>query len=179
MCPSKQELRAQIRLRKRAMSLEEIQQRSQVLCELFLQSDAYRKADTIYGYLPFNQEVNTLPLLRQALLDGKKVALPKCYGKDMRFIYITDLSSVQASPFGAPEPVDDTPVARDETALVLVPGLAFDREGYRLGYGGGFYDRFLAKEPNHPTIALCYDFQLVSNFQTDPHDIPVSIVLHA
>lgn len=179
MYPSKQELRAQIRQRKRALSQEEIRQRSQMLCELFLQSDAYRKADTIYGYLPFNQEVNTLPLLQQALLDGKKVALPKCYGKEMRFIYITDLSSVQASPLGAPEPADDTPLARDETALVLVPGLAFDAKGHRLGYGGGFYDRFLAKELNHPTIALCYDFQMVSHLQTDPHDIPVSTVLHA
>ena len=60
-----------------------------------------------------------------------------------------------------------------------MPGLAFDEKGNRLGYGGGYYDRFLAGEPNHPTVALCYDFQLVETLETDEFDIPVDLVLRA
>ena len=80
---------------------------------------------------------------------------------------------------GIPEPVADTPVAEDTTALVLMPGLAFTKQGDRMGYGGGFYDRFLAEEPNHPTLALCYEFQIVDNLPTEEFDIPVDTVLWA
>ena len=66
---------------------------------------------------------------------------------------------------------------KDTFALVLMPGLAFDREGHRIGYGGGFYDRFLEQEPNHPTVALCYGFQMYDHLDTDPHDIPVDLVI--
>lgn len=173
---TKQELRHRIRLLKRAMDASDIAERSEQLCRMVLNTEAYREAGTLYGYLSFNQEVQLLPLLQQALRDGKQVALPKCFGKEMRFILMSDLSRIQCSAFGAPEPVDDEPIARDPAALVIVPGLAFDRQGYRTGYGGGYYDRFLAQEPDHPTIGLCYDFQLVSRLETDPHDIPVDIV---
>lgn len=173
---SKKELREYIRQRKQAMTPEEILQRSAQLCRKVLQTDAYRNAKTIYGYLPFNQEVGILPLLEQALAEGKQVAVPKCYGKEMRFIIADDFSRVCLSPKGVPEPVADSPVASDPTALVIVPGLAFDPEGHRVGYGGGFYDRFLASEPGHPTIALCYDFQLFPKLHTDPHDIPADTV---
>ena len=80
---------------------------------------------------------------------------------------------------GIPEPVADGPVADDPTALVLMPGLAFDHEGHRIGYGGGFYDKFLAQEPNHPTLALCYDFQMMEHLDTEEFDIPVDCVLWA
>lgn len=173
---SKQELRQRIRLLKQAMDAADIAARSEQLCRMVLQTDAYRNADTLYGYLPFNQEVQTLPLLQQAVSDGKQVALPRCFGREMRFIVMSDLSRIQYSSFGAPEPVDTGPVAADPSALVIVPGLIFDRRGYRIGYGGGYYDRFLAREPSHPTIALCYDFQLVARLETDPHDIPVDTV---
>ena len=78
-----------------------------------------------------------------------------------------------------PEPIADEPIADDETALVLMPGMAFDPQGHRIGYGGGFYDKFLAKEPNHPTLALCYDFQMVEYLETEEFDIPVDTVLWA
>ncbi len=175
----KKELRRQIREKKRAMTEEDILRRSEALGVLFLQSDLYKKARTIYGYLPYNQEVRTVPILKQALRDGKKVAVPKVYGDTMRFLYLTDLNAVAKGYAGIPEPIADEPVAEDETALVLMPGLAFDPQGHRMGYGGGFYDKFLEKEPNHPTIALCYDFQMLPHLETESHDIPVDLVLWA
>ena len=176
---NKQELRAKIRAQKRAMTEEMIARKSEALGKLFVQSEAYKNARSIYGYLPYNQEVRTTPMLEQALRDGKKVAVPKCYGDEMRFIWMDDLSKVEKGYANIPEPIADGPVADDETALVLMPGLAFDPQGHRCGYGGGFYDKFLAAEPDHPTLALCYDFQMLPHLETEDHDIPVNYVIWA
>ena len=175
----KKELRKWIRDQKRAMTPEQIKNASRILAEKFFATSYYRDAVTIYGYLPYNQEVRTVPILRKALLDGKKVAVPKVYGDTMRFIYLEDLDAVAPSEMGIPEPVADAPIACDEKALVLMPGLAFDPKGNRMGYGGGFYDKFLAQEPEHPTVALCYSFQMVDSIPTDDYDIPVDCVLWA
>ena len=163
----KKELRAHIRAQKRAMTPEQIVSASEKLCALFLKTEAYQKAEAVYGYLPYNQEVRTWAILEQALRDGKKVAVPKVYGDTMRFVYITDLSAVETGYAGIPEPVADEPVADDAHALVLMPGLAFDKKGGRIGYGGGFYDKFLAAEPGHPTVALCYGFQMVEQLPAE------------
>ena len=175
----KQALRKQIRDQKRAMTESEIVSKSEQLGRLFTASEAYKQAKTIYGYLPYNQEVRTTAMLQQALDDGKRVAVPKCYGDEMRFIYLDDLSKVEKGYCNIPEPIEDGPIADDPTALVLMPGLAFDPQGHRMGYGGGFYDKFLAAEPNHPTLALCYDFQMLEHLETEAHDIPVDLVLWA
>ena len=175
----KKALRKQIREKKRAMTEGQILEASARLGELFAASEAYRQAKSIYGYLPYNQEVRTVPMLERAIRDGKRVAVPKCYGDEMRFIWMDDLSKVEKGYAGIPEPIADGPVADDETALVLMPGLAFDPQGRRVGYGGGFYDRFLAKEPEHPTLALCYDFQMLPELETEEFDIPVDCVLWA
>ncbi len=175
----KKALRKKIREQKRAMTLEQIEMASRKLVEQFLALEAYRKAKTLYGYLPYNQEVRTVPILEQALADGKRVAVPKIYDDEMRFIYLTDLSQVETGYAGIPEPIADGPIADDPTALVLMPGLAFDREGHRIGYGGGFYDKFLSAEPGHPTVALCYAFQMVDEIPIESYDIPVDLVLWA
>lgn len=175
----KKELRAMIRAQKRAMPDELIVEKSERLGELFAASDAYRNANAIYGYLPYNQEVRTVAMLERAISDGKRVAVPKCYGEEMRFIWMDDLSKVEKGYAGIPEPLEDGPVADDATALVLMPGLAFDPQGHRIGYGGGFYDKFLAAEPEHPTLALCYDFQMLDHLETEEFDIPVDTVLWA
>ena len=172
-------LRNSIRARKRAMTEEEIVSRSDALAQKFYASEAYKNAKTIYGYMPYNQEVRTIPMMEQALKDGKRVAIPKCYGDEMKFIFIDDLSKVEKGYANIPEPIADEPVADDTTALVLMPGLAFDPQGHRCGYGGGFYDKFLAAEPEHPTLALCYEFQMLDHLETEEYDIPVDTVLWA
>ena len=175
---NKKELRTIIRAQKRAMTEEMIREKSEALARQFYETEQYRSARSIYGYLPYNQEVRTVAMLEQALRDGKRVAVPKCYDDEMRFIWMEDLSRVEKGYAGIPEPIADAPVADDETALVLMPGLAFDKEGHRIGYGGGFYDKFLAKEA-HPTLALCYDFQVFESLETEEFDIPVDKVLWA
>lgn len=175
----KKQLRKQVRDLKKAMSQELIEEKSRQLKSLFCDCEQYREAKTIYGYLPYNQEVRTVPILEQAIRDGKRVAVPKVYGDEMRFIYMDDLTAVAKSDMGIPEPIVDGPVADDATALVLMPGVVFDPMGHRIGYGGGFYDKFLAAEPNHPTVALCYDFQVLPHLDTEAFDVPVDLVLWA
>ena len=176
---NKKELRDYIRKFKRAMTKEEIAVKSEKLGELFLASDLYKQAKNIYGYLPYNQEVRTTAMLEQAQKDGKRIAVPKILGDTMIFVWLDDLRAVEKGYSGIPEPIDLTPVADDPTALVLMPGMAFDPQGHRCGYGGGFYDKFLASEPNHPTLALCYDFQVLEHLETEEFDIPVDCVLWA
>ena len=176
---NKSELRSHIRTLKRAMSEESITLKSDFLAHAFFDTSFYRDAKTIYGYVNYNQEVRTKPILEQALRDGKQIALAKCYGDDMRFIQVSDLNTLSKSKSGVPEPIADEPEGDDETALVLMPGLAFDPQGHRCGYGGGFYDKFLAAEPDHPTLALCYEFQMLPHLETEAHDIPVDYVLWA
>lgn len=174
----KRALRRQISAQKAALTQQQINRASETLAQLLRAHPLYRAANALYAYVSYNQEVRTLPLIARALADGKRVAVPKVYGETMRFLWLDDLSRLAPGAYGIPEPVFDEPEADDPTALVLMPGLAFDAQGHRLGYGGGFYDRFLQREP-HPTIALCYDFQLLSELQVEAHDIPVDAVLSA
>ncbi len=173
----KKALRKRIAEQKRAMTPEQIEAASQRLAERLFQTDAYQNALSIYGYLSYNQEIRTLPILRRAMIDGKRVAVPKVYGDEMRFIWMDDLSLVAPGYYDIPVPIADGPVADDELALMLMPGLAFDPEGHRVGYGGGFYDRYLAAHPDHKLVALCYGFQLVDHLDCEAHDIPVHRVI--
>lgn len=173
----KKALRKRIAEQKRAMTPEQIEAASQRLAERLFQTDAYQNALSIYGYLSYNQEIRTFPILRRAMIDGKRVAVPKVYGDEMRFIWMDDLSLVAPGYYDIPEPIADGPVADDELALMLMPGLAFDPEGHRVGYGGGFYDRYLAAHPDHKLVALCYGFQLVDHLDCEAHDIPVHRVI--
>ena len=173
----KKALRAEIKAQKRAMTEEQIAATSEALAQQLYAHPAYQEAKSIFGYLSYNQEVRTMPMLEQAQKDGKRVAVPKVIGDTMIFIWLDDLSRIELGYCNIPEPIDNGPEAVDETALVMMPGLAFDPTGRRCGYGGGFYDRYLEQHPDHPTIAMCYGFQMFEELETDPHDIPVNYVL--
>ena len=173
----KKALRAEIKAKKRAMTEEQIAATSEALARQLYAHPAYQNAKCIFGYLSYNQEVRTMPMLEQAQKDGKRVAVPKVIDDTMIFIWLDDLSRVELGYCSIPEPMDNGPEAVDETALVLMPGLAFDPTGRRCGYGGGFYDRYLEEHPGHPTLAMCYGFQMFDHLDTDPHDIPVNFVL--
>ena len=175
----KKALRHEMARKKKAMTPEEIDRCSADLARQLFAHPLYQKAKSLYCYLSYNQEVRTMPILEQAIRDGKRVAVPKVLsgGSRMAFLWLDDLQAVAPGYYNIPEPIADGPEADDPAALVIMPGLAFDRAGNRMGYGGGFYDRFLAQHPGHPTIALCYDFQLVDHLETEAHDIPVDAVL--
>ncbi|MBR1558646.1 MAG: 5-formyltetrahydrofolate cyclo-ligase [Clostridia bacterium] len=173
----KKALRREIGAKKSALSAEEVGRRSAILAEKLFEAEQYRDCRSLYAYLSFNEEVRTDPIIERAWADGKRVAVPKVVGKEMVFIWIDSFDALGPGYYGITEPVNDGPVADDQTALVLMPGLAFDPEGHRVGYGGGFYDRFLENEPDHPLVALCYDFQMYDHLDVESHDVPVDLVI--
>lgn len=173
----KKALRREIGAKKSALSASEIECRSAILADKLFETPQYRDCDALYAYLSFNQEVRTNPIIERAWADGKRVAVPKVIGRDMVFIWLTSYDQLGPGYYGITEPLENGPVADDRRALVLMPGLAFDPEGHRVGYGGGFYDRFLEAEPEHPLVALCYDFQMFPRLEVESHDIPVDVVI--
>lgn len=170
-------LRREISEKKRALSPKQIKAASAVLAQKLFDHPLYQQADALYAYLSYNQEVRTDGIIRRAMREGKRVAVPKIVEGEMVFLWLTEDSVIAPGYKGIPEPVEGEP-AQAPDALVLMPGLAFTPDGARMGYGGGFYDRFLCAEA-HPTIALCYDFQLLSALPVAAHDIPVDAVLSA
>ena len=176
----KRALRREIAAQKRALSPAQIEAASADLTAQLLAHPLFRAARSLYAYLSYNQEVRTLPLIRQAQALGKRVAVPKVFGEtEMRFLWLDDPARIAPGAYGIPEPVDDGPEADDPAALVLMPGLAFDPQGHRLGYGGGFYDRTLAELSPRPfTVGLGYTNGYVDDFQPEAHDQPLDAILN-
>ncbi len=172
----KRALRREISEKKRALTADAIEARSSLLAQRLFDTRHYRRARSVYAYLSFNQEVRTRPIIERAWADGKRVAVPRVAGDEMAFVWLDSFDGLAISGFGVPEPAEGE-IADDESALVLMPGLAFDREGNRVGYGGGYYDRYLARHLDHVKIALCYDFQLVDAIDAETHDIPADLVI--
>ena len=175
----KKALRREIGALKRAMTEEQIDVYSRDLTEKFCATEYYKEADSVYAYLPYNQEVRTWDIVQRAWADGKKVAVPKVYGDTMKFLWLENFEAIAPGGWDIPEPTFDEPEADDERALILMPGLAFDPQGHRMGYGGGFYDRYLEKHTLHKLVALCYPFQLLDHLETEAHDVPVHMVICA
>ncbi|MBP3488011.1 MAG: 5-formyltetrahydrofolate cyclo-ligase [Roseburia sp.] len=155
-----------------AMTAEEVRQKSGMVCARLLASDWYEESGTIYGYYPLGKEVDPLPFLAQALLDGKTVALPVSEKADcrMEFRRITSLSQVAEGNFHVMEPEKTCPLIQAEDAVVIVPGVVFDRTGNRYGYGRGYYDRYFARFPGLRRMALAYENQMEARldvFKTD------------
>ena len=172
----KKALRALVRRKRSELSRAELLRRSDALAREFVNSDVYRRASTLYAYLSISGEVSTAPILRQARLDGKTVAVPRVTEGELRFIRLEENPPIAPGYRGIPEPVGGEEI-REPNALVLTPGVAFTPGGGRMGYGGGFYDRFFALEPGHPRVGLCFGFQIFPSLPTEPHDITVDQVI--
>ena len=132
-------------------------------------------ADTIFVFLSFGIEVDTLPLVEQLLGAGKSVCIPLIVDKNMKAIGIDNLHQLQKNKMGILEPLgDEREVHREEIDLIVVPGVAFDSRGYRIGYGGGYYDKFMEDmKRSVPKIAISYDIQIIEKVNKDPWDIRV------
>lgn len=140
-----------------------------------LQSEAFARADVVFLYLAVRGEVETQPILGAALAAGKRVAAPVCGpGGWMEFRCFAGTHQFAPGRFGIPEPLGSCPVARATAdSLCLVPGLAFDRRGFRLGYGGGYYDRFLPTFPGR-AVGLVRSAFLLEHLPADAFDQRVS-----
>ena len=172
----KSELRKQVLHEMKANPREQKQFIDQALTERLLQHPFYQEAKVIATYLSFPHEFQTQRLIEQALKDGKKVLIPKTYPKGRMDFVVYDPQQLVKTAFGLLEPQGDLEVVdASQIDLIHVPGLAFTTEGYRIGYGGGYYDRYLKHLSGH-TFSTIYPCQ-IQDFIPESHDIPVQEVL--
>ena len=172
----KAELRKKILQEMKALSQEQKQAMDRALTERFLRHPFYQEAKTIATYLSFPHEFQTQGLIKQALKEGKKVLIPKTYPKGRMEFVVYDPQQLVKTSFGLLEPQGDLEVVEpSQIDLIHVPGLAFTTESYRIGYGGGYYDRYLENFAGH-TMSTIYPCQ-IQNFNSEDHDIPIQEVL--
>lgn len=147
----------------------------QYLLEQLIALPAYKVAQVIATYLAFPHEYDTSLLINQALKDGKRLVVPKTY-KQGRMIFVDyDPDNLVATSFGLMEPASDLAVEKSEIDLIHVPGVVFNAEGYRIGYGAGYYDRYLS-DFEGMTVSMVYPCQ-EKDFTPDSHDVAVREVI--
>ena len=179
----KRQLRTTLLHRLRTQKEEERRRKSEAIGRKLFRLAAFRRARTVLCYVSLPYEVQTRQLIEQMLEAGKRVVVPRVCKRALILSELLDPDQDLAlGSFGVwePRPRAVRPVPVKKLDLVMVPGLAFDRQGQRLGHGQGYFDRLLARVPAAtPTVGLCFDFQLLDRLPTDPHDQAVQAVLSA
>ena len=148
------------------------------VCAHLADAAEYRGADSVFCFVGHGAEIDTRPFLERALRDGKALYVPRCRGNGlMEAVRIGDLDCLKPGMFGIPEPDGDLPAADGSgIALAVAPCLAADAEGYRLGRGGGYYDRFLASFKG-TAILLCPEKMLLPRVPRDAWDVKCARVI--
>ncbi len=172
---TKQAARDRMRGLRKELSGRERESRDQAIRENVLKFLAEQRKLWLFSFVSYGTEPDTCGIIRHVLAEGKrKVAVPRVEGREMEFYRITFMDELQPGYQGIPEPVTAECV-RAEDGVMLLPGLAFDLEKNRVGYGGGFYDRYLEKCNMKllTTVGIAYDFQIVDRINTEPFDCRV------
>lgn len=172
----KKNIRKEIFKRRKEADPVQLTEKSRIICNKVIGLDAFQNSDTVFVYVDFKREVETKKIIETAWKMGKKVAAPRVEGRNMNFYLIERMEQLEPGYFDIPEPTTNVP-ADDEEAILVVPGVAFDRDRHRAGYGQGFYDRYLEKHPRHKTVAVAFDFQIVDEVPSEPTDICPQMVI--
>lgn len=178
----KEDLRKIILAKRDAMGETDNKRLSDTICRSLISLSPYESAKTIMCFLSFRSEVDTSLIVENVLVSGKRLVVPviDLKTKTIKLSYVKSMDDLVENTYGILEP---SPSAFKEASpkdidLVLVPGACFNLKGYRIGYGGGYYDKFLPQiRKDALTLGLCFDFQIVSSISPEKHDIPVDIVL--
>ncbi|MBI4632525.1 MAG: 5-formyltetrahydrofolate cyclo-ligase [Deltaproteobacteria bacterium] len=178
----KKHIRKTILASRNALSGRQIESMSRRIFERFTRLDEARICSTMMAFLHFGTEVITDTIIAWGWREGKRVAVPLCQPETKQLIIsaIETFDDVEPGYFGVREPKKHLlkPLEKSQIDLVLVPGVAFDRRGYRVGYGGGYYDRFLsAIGKDVPKIGLVFASQLIEAVPADSHDLPVDKII--
>lgn len=178
--PIKKKLRAEARAMRRSMSPEGKQTLDRKIKNKLLNLWAVREAQTVLCYVSTDIEVDTREFINALLQMGKRVAVPRCEGEksEMNFYYIESLSELSPGSFGVdePDPQKNVMVGKTEGSVCIVPAFMFDKKGYRLGYGKGYYDRYLSRY-NGSAIGICYSANLQDELFHGKYDRAVDLVV--
>jgi 5-formyltetrahydrofolate cyclo-ligase len=176
-------VRRKILNKRRRLNDRDIRSKSLAICKGLVSTDAFINSRNVMAFMSFRNEVDTRFIVDHCLATNRKVIIPITDVKNKKLI-LSELwdpdTELGISPFGIPEPLPQfiRPFNATNLDLVLVPGVAFDRRGYRIGYGGGYYDRFLASigKKVH-TIGLAFELQITGRIPIDAYDIPVDCII--
>ena len=168
----KTEIRTEVKRRRAEASPKYLHEASLRIKDRFVKTEAYAKEEILLAYVDAKREVETRLIMQQALEDGRKVAAPRVDGDGiMHYYYIESLEDLEPGSFGIMEPKKSCPLCETEKGLLLMPGVAFDEHCHRVGYGGGYYDRYLERHPGLVHIALAFEFQVFPEVPFEDHDI--------
>ncbi len=181
----KKTLRKEIITKRNNIDVTEKENKDKKILDRFYDSKYYKESKHIFVYISYGSEINTKEIINKAFKDNKKVYVPRTEFKTrlMDAVEIKSLDNLIKSSYGALEPSKEEPyIDPNELDLIVVPGLAFDRNGGRMGYGAGFYDRYfkkISKENLSKVIklALTYDFQLLDEVPMSEQDVPVDYII--
>jgi 5-formyltetrahydrofolate cyclo-ligase len=178
---TKSEFRNYITKKRNELSLTEKSEKDNAIYEAIINSELFIKAKMIFIYISFGNEVDTHKIIEKALSLGKEVCVPKVISrlKGMRALKINSLNNLKVSDYGVLEPEDNSEeVFAKDMNLAIIPGLVFDLKGGRIGYGGGFYDRFFSNTNIDITkIALAYQFQILEELPLEDHDVSINNII--
>lgn len=173
---NKSYIRNQIKLFRQNMSKELVVLNSSEIIKKLFNMEEYKNAERIYLYSPIQNEVRTNEILDNALLNKKEVAYPLVKEDTMQFYKIKSISDLTAGYMNILEPSEKSEISL-KPGLVLVPGIAFDNKLNRIGFGKGFYDKWLTDNINNCLIGLAYDFQIVDTVYPQKHDIKMNYII--
>jgi 5-formyltetrahydrofolate cyclo-ligase len=177
----KREIRKRIMTLRNAMTPEEIEAKSGEIVRRLKELREIRESSTLMVYLSFGSEVLTDDLIRWGWAEGKRIVVPFCHPESrvLTPCLIGGFAELETGHYGIREPKSEwlRPVPREEIDAVLIPAVAFDRQGRRVGYGGGYYDRFLPEIPRAARIGAAFACQIVAEILPDPHDVPADRIV--
>lgn len=173
---TKKDIRIQFKEKRSSIPKKVRQEKSDRITELVTSHQWFKEAAVLYCYMDFGGEVMTRELMRKAWQLGKEVAVPKVRGEDMDFYAISSFDSLIPSAFGVPEPSRGE-LKNGTKGLVIVPGIAFDKKRNRIGYGKGYYDRYLIKHQELKTMAVAFEEQIAETLPFDEYDIRPDILI--
>ena len=173
---SKKDIRRHVLSVRENLTAKEQDENSQNICRQVINHPFFMNTDIVYCYVDYKHEVITRAIIQSAWDQGKQVAVPKIIGDEMIFCFINSWKELKDGYRGIPEPTD-CKIADADSPLVIMPGVAFDKCRNRIGYGKGFYDKFLKKHPHSHTIALAFELQIVDKIPFDSFDIRPEILI--
>ncbi|MCF7913430.1 MAG: 5-formyltetrahydrofolate cyclo-ligase [Candidatus Cloacimonetes bacterium] len=174
----KPQLRKTILAKRKEISPAEYRQKSDAVCEGLQKLTKIEEANTIHVYYPINQEVDIRPFIEYLWTKGKMVIMPRAdFGrKEMENYYVISFGQLEETKFGLHEPRQISPLYLGSPDIVIVPGVAFSQDHYRLGYGGGFYDRFLSSIDSYK-IGVGFEMQVVKRLPIEEHDQQLDLII--
>lgn len=175
----KNKIRKGILVLRKAMTKTIIVEYSKIITRKIIEHPRYKNAEMILCYVDAKNEVMTSGIIEDAWRKGKKVAVPKVHGEVMKFYLIESYEQLESGCFGILEPkaecIEVTKVS--EKSIVIMPGVAFDSQGNRIGYGKGYYDKYFSKYPKVYKIAIAFSLQIVPEIPADRFDIKADCVI--